>query len=290
MPTLAPARAHTEQDPLADGHVLGSYQDPEGALRSVLAIDGEDGSTLVIDRRDGAISDIRLVDQILVDEPVLDDSIDNARLVAKLYLSDPSRGRCRPLRLSDLRGDEAEAEPPVASDTLTAADGRRFRLHADEVGGAARTLRWGAVRSDGSHRTVSLRTVVGALEDYEPARSMTIAALARYGRRTEGVRVCVLAAELRGLDRGAFVLNRGLREAAIGIVAQGEVSWSEIAFRCGRKHAVGAGHECGDTSWLKRRLGLMPESSTGRVTPWLRVETLALIACALGVDPVSVEV
>jgi hypothetical protein len=256
----------------------------------VLAIDGEDSSTLVIDSREGAISDIRLVDRILADESVLDDSIDNARLVAELYLADPSRGRCRRLHLSDLRGEEAEAETTAPNHTLTASDGTRYRLHAGEAGGAGPTLRWSAVQADGSYKTVSLRAVIGALEDYEPARSMTIAALARYGRRTGGVRTCVLAAELRGLDRGAFVLNRGLREAAIRVVARGEASWSEIAFRCGRKHAVGSGYECGDTSWLKRRLGLMPESSTGHITPWLRAETLALIARGLGVDPVSVEV
>jgi hypothetical protein len=290
MPTLTRARTHTKRDPLADGRVLGSYQDPEGAFRSVLAIDGEDGSTLVIDRREGTVSDIRLVDRILADEPVLDDSIDNARLVAGLYVADPSRGRCRAFHLSDLRAEEEAEETQIERDALVARDGRRFRLDVGQAGSVPRTLRWSAVRADGSCKTVSLRAVIGALEDYEPARSITIAALARYGRRTDGVRTCVLAAELRGLDRGAFVLNRGLREAAIRTVARKEASWSEIALRCGRTHAMARGQRCGDTSWLKRRLGIMPDSASGQITPWLRAETLALIARGLGVDPVSVEV
>jgi hypothetical protein len=256
----------------------------------VLAIDGEDSSTLVIDRREGAVSDIRLVDRILADEPVLDDSIDNARLIAKHYLADPSRGRCRALHLSDLHAEEKAVESPAPNGRLVARDGTHYRLDTGEAGAAGRTLRWGAARTDGSRKTVSLRSVIGALEDYEPARSMTIAALAHHTRRNEGVRTSILAAELRGVDRGAFVLNRGLREAAIGTVARGEVSWSEIAFRCGRTHAMARGQRCGDTSWLKRRLGIMPDSASGQITPWLRAETLALIARGLGVDPVSVEV
>jgi hypothetical protein len=290
MPTLTRARAHTERDPLADGRVLGSYQDPEGASRSVLAIEGQDGSTLVIDRREGAISDIRLVDRILADEPVLDDSIDNARLIAKHYLADPSRGRCRVLRPSDLDYEDEAEEAPVPSETLVARDGTHYRLHAGEAGTSGRTLRWSTVRADGSCKIVSLRTVIGTLEHYEPARSMTIAALTRHARRNKGVRTSILAAELRGLDRGAFVLNRGLREAAIRTVARKEASWSEIALRCGRIHAMARGQRCGDTSWLKRRLGIMPDSASGQVTPWLRAETLALIAHGLGVDPVSVEI
>jgi hypothetical protein len=221
---------------------------------------------------------------------MLDDAIDNARLIAKHYLADPSRGRCRALHLPDLDAEEAAVEAPVPSDTLVSRYGTHFRLNAGDAGTAGRTLRWSAVRAECSCKIVSLRTVIGALEDYEPARSMTIAALARHARRNEGVRTSVLAAELRGLDRGAFVLNRGLREAAIRTVARKEVSWSEIALRCGRTHAMARGQRCGDTSWVKRRLGIMPDSATGQITPWLRAETLALIARGLGVDPVSVEI
>ena len=102
MPTLTDTAVPETPSPLESGRVLGCYQDAEGAQRTILAIDGVEGNTLVVDQSEGAVSDVRLVDHILADEPVLDPSIDNAALVAELYLADPSRGCCRALRLSDL--------------------------------------------------------------------------------------------------------------------------------------------------------------------------------------------
>ena len=287
MPTLTDTAAPETPSPLESGRVLGCYQDADGAQRTILAIDGVEGDTLVVDQSEGAVSDVRLVDHILADEPVLDPSIDNAALVAELYMAEPSR--CRALRLSDLRPQPAELEALAFADVLSAPDGGRHRLDAGELDVEQRTLRWSAEDDRGRWRVASLRSVIGALDAYEPARSMTVAALAYHSGRATDVHVSTLAAELRSLDRGAFVLSRCLREAAQRAVARGEVSWSQLALRCGHTHAVHGGHQCGDTSWLKRRLGIMPDTSTGRTTPWIRSETLALIARALGVDPVSVE-
>ena len=289
MPTLTDTAVPETANPLESGRVLGCYQDEEGARRTILAIDGVEGNTLVVDHSDGAVSDVRLVDHILADEPVLDPSIDNATLIAELYLADPSRGCCRALCLSDLRPQQAELEALAFADVLSAPDGTRYRLDAGELDAAQRSLRWSADGDRGRWAVVSLRSVIGAVDAYEPARSMTVAALAYHRGRDTNVQVSTLAAELRSLDRGAFVLSHCLREAAQRAVARGEVSWSQLALRCGHSHAVHGGHQCGDTSWLKRRLGIMPDTSTGCTTPWIRSETLALIARALGVDPVSVE-
>jgi hypothetical protein len=70
-----------------------------------------------------------------------------------------------------------------------------------------------------------------------------------------------------------------------------ELSLSEIAIRCGRVKRDGNGYAVnGDTSWLGRRIGQLPDGGADSSTPWVHTDTLALIARrGLGVAPVEVE-
>jgi hypothetical protein len=65
---------------------------------------------------------------------------------------------------------------------------------------------------------------------------------------------------------------------------------SEIAIRCGRVKRDRRGNESGETSWLARRLGLLPEGGQSTPTPWIHSDVLALIArSGLGLSPREVE-
>jgi hypothetical protein len=65
---------------------------------------------------------------------------------------------------------------------------------------------------------------------------------------------------------------------------------SEIAIRCGRFKRDRSGRRSGETSWLARRIGQMPEGGQARPTPWIHSDTLALIARdGLGLSPHEVE-
>jgi hypothetical protein len=65
---------------------------------------------------------------------------------------------------------------------------------------------------------------------------------------------------------------------------------SEIAIRCGRVKHDSRGNESGETSWLARRLGLLPEGGQSTPTPWIHSEVLGLIARqGLGMAPREVE-
>ena len=87
-----------------------------------------------------------------------------------------------------------------------------------------------------------------------------------------------------------IVLNRALREAVLERVGSGELSLSEIAIRCGRVKRDSGGNVSGETSWLGRRLGLLPEGGKSSPTPWIHSDVLALIArSGLGMPPREVE-
>ena len=61
--------------------------------------------------------------------------------------------------------------------------------------------------------------------------------------------------------------------------------------RCGRIKRDAAGNESGETSWLARRVGLLPEGGRDAPTRWIHTDVLALIARdGLGVSPREVEV
>ncbi len=274
-----------------DERRLGGYPTPDGP-RDVLTLMLADGDTLVIDTLAGSIDDARLVGRLGGDEPS-----QNARLLCDLYLADENRGRCRPLTAEDLmpsphaQSSNGAQDPPSLDTSLHARDGRVFLIREVRRTGGMRELRWVAAESSdrrGSVEQVALRDVVAALQDYEPARSLTELALAAGGHdRLPCVRR--LREELRRLVSSPIVLNRGLREAVELRVAAG-VSMSEIAMRCGRCKRDRRGRTSGETSWLARRIGQLPEGGQAEPTPWIHSDTLALIAReGLGMSPNEVE-
>ena len=86
------------------------------------------------------------------------------------------------------------------------------------------------------------------------------------------------------------MLNRRLREVVLATIGRNELSMSEIAIRCGRVKRDSRGNESGETSWLGRRLGLLPEGGQRTPTPWIHSDVLGLIArSGLGLSPREVE-
>jgi hypothetical protein len=136
---------------------------------------------------------------------------------------------------------------------------------------------------------VSLRSAIGLLESYEPFCEHTMRGLSRYGK-DPSVSCTSLQTELTRVQRSPIVLNRGLREAVLARVSRGETSMSEIAMRCGRLKRDAKGNRSGETSWLARRIGLLPEGGHRVPTPWVHTDVLALIAReGLGIAPREVE-
>jgi hypothetical protein len=152
-------------------------------------------------------------------------------------------------------------------------------------------LRWTVTTRAGAGRQVlPLRQVFGLLQAYEPAASMTHAALAARAQHAAGVSVCGLRGELERACNSSIVLNRALRERVERAVATEGLSMSEIAKRCGRVKRGRNGSESGETSWLARRIGQLPEAGRDRPTPWVHSDVLALIARdGLGVSPPEAE-
>jgi hypothetical protein len=131
--------------------------------------------------------------------------------------------------------------------------------------------------------------VVGALEDYEPVRSLATAAIERH-RRDPAVSVATLGLELRRLGASPIVLNRRLREAVLDASARQGLSLSSIALACGRAKLDRRGRHSGETSWLARRVGLVSDDASRRPNPWVHSDVLALIARnGLGIAPHEVE-
>ncbi len=273
---------------------LASYRDAQGRTRDLLALPGHDGSVLVLDRDATTLCDRRLVAHLAADEPR-----GNAELVCNHYLQDV-RGRwCRRMRPEDLRIS------PLARE----ADGTRYDLNSDDALVAGRDgnfyrlspvqgerciphIRWcrGVTESD-DHcwRQTSLRDVVGAVESYEPMRTVTEQAIALHDN-DPGVSVTRMRAELERLDGSPVVLNRRLREAVLDVVDRGGTSMSEIALRCGVVKRDRRGKVSGETSWLARRIGIMPEGGEKTITPWIHSEVLGSIARkGLRISPREVE-
>jgi hypothetical protein len=211
------------------------------------------------------------------------------------------RCRCRALAQEDLSaipfagGFEADAAEGSPSDAPQLDElGRSFRLERFETSMSIPELRWACRLSASAQEQhwlpVSLRATIASLERYEPVRTLTGRALASH-EHADDVSVTVLRAELRRVRESPIVLNRGLRKAVLDAVERRGQSMSEIAMRCGRVKRDAAGNESGETSWLARRLGLLPEGGRVRTTPWIHSDVLALIARdGLGVSPREVEV
>jgi hypothetical protein len=251
------------------------------------------GTALVVDRLAGGLGDERLVAHLCADEPA-----NNAHIVCSMYLSDPRGRRCRALTDDDLHS----APPGWVDEESTSSDdpdGRPHRALVDSHGfvyelaaqthGGVKELRWRCRSPDGSAEPTTLRRVIGALQSYEPARTLTACALRRHDREAE-VSLVALRSELDRIAASHIVLNRRLREAVLEAVQREGTTLSEIAIRCGRiKHDLN-GAKSGETSWLARRIGAMPDGGRQAPTPWISSEVLALIAReGLGIAPRDVE-
>jgi hypothetical protein len=275
---------------------LGSYADERGSLREVIACLGAAGSTLVIDRDRRTHGDARLVAHLGADEPA-----ENAALTCERYLQDTAaRGRrCRLLTAEDTLvapfADQPEAQthgqPAVADEPLQGAGGCSYSLELVRTGMSIPELRW-CRRSHGqalAPEPLSLRETIAAMGGYEPMCALTLRALAANEDGRE-VSTTVLHAELARVQQSPIVLNRLLREAVLAVVARQESSLSEIALRCGRVKRDRKGNESGETSWLARRIGLLPEGGHDKPTPWIHSDVLGLIARrGLGISPHEVE-
>ncbi len=279
----------------------------------MIAFGGPSATVLLVDREAFSGEDPRLVAHLGADEPP-----QNVSIVCADYLQRLERGplSCRRLRAADLRSDPADDAPadtvdePAAHDQPTVAPVLAARVSVASTGGNAgtvshfalhpratarepRQLRWWRCDDRGPVHPVSLRDAIAVLESYEPIRSLTSAATGNghlSGQPGRRVSVSVLRAELKRVLESPIVLNRALREAVLERVERGDLSMSEIAIRCGRVKHDAHGNTSGETSWLGRRLGLLPEGGKSSPTPWIHTDVLALIARrGLGVPPREVE-
>jgi hypothetical protein len=233
---------------------------------------------------------------------------ENARTVCDMYLAAAHRRPCRPLTPEDFQvefGEGASIPATARADTrevrnntrpdaeLVDRYGSTYRLEPGEASLSIPELRWRRYvpeRQGERPEIVSLREVIGALESYEPALKLTLSAIERHGHDPH-VSVALLRAEHERATASPIVLNRGLREAVLELLARGEVSIGEIAIRCGRVKHGPRGTVSGETSWLARRIGQLPEGGRTEPTPWVHTDVLALIARqGLHVSPREVEV
>ncbi len=273
-PRTRAARVRPRRSSAHGRTVLARFRAGDGE-REVVALERHDGSVLVLDTRASDLDGARVVGRIAPDEPV-----GNAALLATMYAADERRGRPRPLAPEDLcAGVRPAACEPAGTvqraEALLDRDGNSYSIRPVARGGCIE-LRWTATPPGEAERPepVSLRAIIGALERYEPALSMTELALARPAAQMSLQR---LHGELARLRRSPIVLNRALREAVARRLGEGS-SLSEIALRCGRVKVDARGNRSGETSWLARRIGRLPESCQPRPTPWIHSDTLALIA------------
>lgn len=275
--------------------MLARYLDPQGSAREVLVQPGFGGSALVVDRDLAHGADRRLLAHLAADEPP-----ENAALVCQHYLEQVRRGpcRCRPLTDEDSRrapfSELCEFDSPsvVAETELVDEQGRRYRLEALPGRMSIPELRWRlhpAIDAEDASSPVSVRDAVAQLQAYEPVRTVTVRALAASHSDSE-ISTTILRAELQRVLESPILLNRRLREVVLATIERQELSMSEIAIRCGRVKRDSAGNESGETSWLARRLGILPEGGRQAPTPWIHSDVLALIARrGLGVSPREVE-
>jgi hypothetical protein len=272
---------------------LGQYFEHE-RVRELISLPRPDGSVFVVDRLAHTPSEGRVVAHLAASEPP-----ENAGIIAEMYLADSERrGRCRLLSADDLASTRPVSSPANSKSAvlehtpLLDGGGYCFRLRELVLGRSVPELRW--IRSrfhdeQESSEVVTLRDVVGRLEDYEPARALTVEALAAY-REDPSCSTCTLDTELQRLEGSILVLNRALREAVQVAVKHRSMTMSEIALRCGRTRRYRSGEVKGETSWLARRIGQAPESGEEDPSPWVQSDVLALIAReGLRVCPCEVE-
>jgi hypothetical protein len=302
-PRAARARVRRKHSVGKQRRELDRYTDAMGRPREVVALPGSVGSVLVVDRDAATLGEGLLVAHLAADEPA-----ENAALVCSLYMADTrddhQRCRCRAVTAEDLErtpfAEEEAEESEIVQQTASAEEehqivdrhGYSYRLELLETGMSIPELRWRQyppLGTDGELKAVSVREAIASLEDYEPVRTLTVRSLARY-LKDAAVSTAMLRTELERVKGSPIVLNRGLRQAVLAAVEWQGVSMSEIAIRCGRVKRDAKGKESGETSWLARRLGVLPEGGGKTYTPWIHSDVLALIARdGLGISPREVE-
>jgi hypothetical protein len=185
-------------------------------------------------------------------------------------------------------GDDLRVDDICVEDV----DGQAYRLAVVPGERSTAQMRWCRLSertSEPRWERTSLREVVGALQCYEPMRTLTRRAIVLHGEGSE-VTVTRLSSEFDRLCASPVVLNRGLREAVLHAIRHGGTNMSEIALRCGVVKRDRRGNTSGETSWLARRIGIMPEGGETRITPWIHSDVLATIAReGLGISPREVE-
>jgi hypothetical protein len=270
---------------------LDSYVDDEGRLRELVVLPGHEGSVLVLDRDAVTLCERRLVAHLAADEPY-----ENAELVCRHYLQDTHGRWCRGVRPEDLETEPLALSQYEEHDDLQPQhscvvdrDGNAYRLGLLQGKRSTLQMRWcrcSAQADDCSWEQTNLRDVIAALESYEPMRTLTEQAVSRYSDDSSVTR---LRGELDRLCASPVVLNRGLREVLNAIDQRG-TSMSEIALRCGIVKRDRRGNISGETSWLARRIGIMPEGGRTAITPWIHSDVLGAIARkGLGISPREVE-
>jgi hypothetical protein len=290
-PTVHRTRPHS---PVRQtGEHLAHYTNPKGSRREIITLAGARSSTLLIDRDARTQGDDRVIAHLSADEPP-----ENAAIVCGLYLREQPQRRCRLLRPQDSEIDpgvndiELEVDSGESQDVVLAdSAGNSYSLQRAPDGCSLPQLRWHLHRlgANACAELVTLRKLTGTLECYQPAVGLTKKAVSVH-ELDETVSVTVLRAELRRLLESPIVLNRGLRKAVLAATEKDGLSMSEIAIRCGRRKRDQRGCESGETSWLARRIGILPEGGQQEPTPWVHSDVLALIARdGLGVAPLEVE-
>jgi hypothetical protein len=299
-PSAAPGRpgatsntdgADPHDAPVSPAARLACYRDDSGVTRELVTVRLSD-ATLVIDRVPDSHEDARLVGRLGDDE-----APENAQLLARLYLADPSRGSCRRVTWEDLQVEHVDASTvqvpgPRWDAPLVAGIGLILRVQVVTADATRKEIRWtrAAASEPGTLEPVSLRCVIAELRDYHPAVAMTAAAIRTHEQRP-GHSTFALRSELKRMTASPIVLNRRLRERVEHAVGDLGLTMSEIALRCGRSKRDKRGNESGETSWLARRIGQLPEAGAEHPTPWVHTDVLALIARdGLGVSPCEVEV
>ncbi len=265
--------------------VLRRHTEDGETTREVVVLPAYAGARLVVDRDLRSGEGQRLLARIDPDEPV-----SNADLVCECYLaSPPTARRCRPPRRTDAMPARVADEHCDDDAWSVRSNGCVHALSALPGDMSIPELSWTRALTGSPAVAVSLRSAIGLLESYEPLCRHSRQALGRYGEDPT-VSTSSLRTELARVQRSPIVLNRGLREAVLASIGRGEASMSEIAMRCGRLKRDAKGNRSGETSWLARRIGLLPEGGHRAPTPWVHTDVLALIARdGLGIAPREVE-
>lgn len=274
---------------------LADYIDAGGRRRELCALSAHAGTVLVLDRDATTLCDRRLIAHLAADEPP-----ENAEIVCHHYLQETDGRWCRRVRREDLEtipsGEFGRQSQTVdltdTEESVTDSEGNVYRIGVPTDKRSAVQLRWCrrlAGVDGGEWQQVGLRDVVAALESYEPMLTLTERVTARRSDEP-GVKLTCLCTELERLRASPIVLNRALREAVLDAIDRRGMSMSEIALRCGIVKHDRRGKPSGETSWLARRVGIMPEGGETKTTRWVHSDVLAVIARrGLGISPREVE-